>query len=281
MAREDSNGDVAPAANEASVLNDRQAHLDPPTTESDMVAAEYHIDNDKRKAKRIRDLGEDERPREKLIEHGARTLGNAELIALLLRTGLPGQNVVDLSRELLGAHGGTLTDLSRAQLAALQNTPGIGPAKAAELAAVFELAARLARERIMRARLDSPEAVYDFIGPAMANLDREVIRVVLVNARQRHIRTEEISVGAIDQCIAHPALILKPVITSSAHGFFLIHNHPSGDPSPSSPDRALTRRVAEACELLEIRFIDHVIVGSSTDSSIAEPYFSFKEMGLL
>lgn len=245
------------------------------------ASAGYRFGTPTRRRPRIVDLGADERPREKLLTHGAGSLGNAELIALLLRTGLAGQNVVEMSRDLLDAHGGTLAGLARATTDSLQSVPGVGPAKAAELAAVFELASRIARERVERACLDCPEAVYEFVGPAMSSLDREVVRVLLVNARQRHLRSEDVSVGAIDQAIAHPQLILKPVIASAAHGFFLIHNHPSGDPSPSAADRALTRNLGELCERLEVRFIDHVIVGSSNEGHVEEPYFSFREAGLL
>jgi DNA repair protein RadC len=240
----------------------------------------YHIDAERTRAPRIHDLGEDEKPREKLLAHGAKALSNAELLALFLRTGLPGSNAIDLGRQLLAAHG-NLNDLARTSLQSYQEIPGIGPAKAAELAAVFEMAARVARERIHRATLDTPEAVYDLVGPSMASLDREVIRVVLVNSRHRHLRSEDVSVGAISECIAHPAMILKPAIAHSAFGFFLVHNHPSGDPTPSSADRKMTRRIRDVAEGLQIRFIDHVIVGSPAEADVDEPYFSFREMGLL
>ena len=115
----------------------------------------------------------------------------------------------------------------------------------------------------------------------MSGLDREVVRVVLVNTRNRHLRTEDIAIGSINECIAHPALILKPAIAHSAYGFFLIHNHPSGDPSPSAADRSLTRRLDEACKTMDIRLIDHLIIGSRNDDAVDGPYFSFREMGLL
>jgi len=284
MAREDSTATPGEADGRKPPRDHNLRDKAAPDAEEEIVEGDdvdYQIDADKARARRIRDLGDDEKPREKLLAHGPSALSNAELLGLLLRVGLPGQNAVDLGRELLGANGGSLTDLSRAALSSLQETPGVGPAKSAELGAVFELAARLARERIHRAQLDCPEAVYDFVGPGMSSLDREVVRVILVNARQRHIRTEDVAIGSINECVAHPAFILKPVIAYSAYGFFLLHNHPSGDPSPSSNDRSLTRRLSEACALMDIKFIDHIIIGSRADDAVSEPYFSFQEMGLL
>ncbi len=231
-------------------------------------------------AQRIRDLGDDEKPREKVLARGAGALSNAELLALFLRTGIPGSNAIDIGRQLLAGHG-SLNDLARAPVESYQTLPGIGPAKAAELAAVFEIAARIASERIHRVTLDCPEAVYDLVGPSMAGLDREVIQTVLVNTRHRHLRTEEVAVGSVNECIAHPALILKPAVAHSAFGFFLVHNHPSGDPSPSAADRKITRRVQEAAESLEVRLVDHIIVGSAAEADVDAPYFSFREMDLL
>lgn len=248
--------------------------------ESEEVEGCYEIDAERQRTNRIHDLADDEKPREKLLAHGAGILSNPELLGLLMRTGLPGRNVVDMARDLLDEHG-SLNSLARASVTDYQNTPGIGPAKAVELAAAFELAARISRERIHRAVLDCPEAVYDLVGPSMATMDREVVKALLVNTRHRHIRTEEISVGSINECMAHPALILKPAIAHSAYGFFLVHNHPSGDPSPSTADRKLTQQLAEASKLVQIQFIDHVIIGSTAEADVIDPYFSFKEMGML
>lgn len=251
-----------------------------PPSPQDAPAARYQIDARHTRAPRIHDLGEDEKPREKLLAHGPGALSNAELLALFLRTGIPGSNAIDLGRQLLATHD-NLNGLARAPLACYQQIPGIGPAKAAELAAVFEMAARIARERIHRTTLDSPEAVYDMLGPSMSNLDHEVIRVVLVNIRHRHLLTEEVSVGSLNECLAHPAMILKPAIAHSAFGFFLVHNHPSGDPSPSAADRKLTRKIKEVANELRIRLIDHIIIGSPAEADVEEPYFSFREAGLL
>ena len=143
------------------------------------------------------------------------------------------------------------------------------------------MASRVAREKIHRTSLDSPEAVYDLVGMGMASLDREVVKVLLVNTRHRHLRTEEVAVGSINECVAHPGLILKPAVITSAYGFFLVHNHPSGDPSPSRADRKLTRQLKEAAGHMQVKLIDHIIVGSTAEADITEPYFSFREMGLL
>ena len=227
---------------------------------------------------RIHDLPENDRPRERLAQSGAGSLSDAELIAIFLRTGVKGFNAIDLARQLLKEHG-SLRKIATLPPEELIKCHGIGPAKAAHLTAAFEIGNRLARENLQRQKIDSPEKVYALLGPEMGTLTKESLRVVLLNTRYEWLRTEEVSLGSLNESIAHPREMIQPAIVHSAYAFILVHNHPSGDPSPSRADRDLTRRLAEICSQLQLELADHIIIGQPRPGE--DPYFSFKEMGLL
>lgn len=228
---------------------------------------------------RILDLPDDEKPREKLKQRGASALTDAELLALFFGTGLPGLNAIDMGKALIRQFG-SLQSLSRQNLHDLMKIKGIGPAKASQLAAIFEFGKRLAVERRSQTPLDSPDAVYDLLGPSLQSLAYESLQVVLLNTKYHLIQTQEISRGGLNECIAHPREILRAAITHSAYAFILVHNHPSGDPAPSNADRKLTRQLKLASEHVSIEMLDHIIIGSPSVHS-EQPYFSFREMGLL
>ena len=227
---------------------------------------------------RIVDLPCDERPREKLAQHGPGALNNAELMALFISSGTSKRSAIDIGRDLLRKYGsmGALGSLPVSELA---KEYGMGLAKASKLAAAFELGARVARERLREAPLDSPERIHEFFAPQLRHLAQEQVVVAVVDTRLRHIGTTVVSVGTVSESTAHPREILRPVITRGAHGFVLIHNHPSGDPSPSRADEAVTRRLVEAASLMQVRFLDHVIIGKAAHGR--SPYFSFREAGLV
>jgi DNA repair protein RadC len=227
---------------------------------------------------KIRELPEDERPREKLASRGPDALTNAELIAILLRTGVPGTNVVEVARQLLGEYK-SLTELSRCSLDQLAEIKGIGPIKAQELVAAFSLGARLARETLSKQKIDSPELVNELVGREMRMLSKERMRVILLDTRYHLKRIEDVSLGSISESIAHPRDVFHPAVVSGAYAVIVVHNHPSGDASPSQADHSLTRRLAEAAELLQIKLLDHVIIGAPSDANPG--YFSFKEAGVL
>ncbi|HKR53309.1 MAG TPA: DNA repair protein RadC [Chthoniobacterales bacterium] len=227
---------------------------------------------------KIRELPEEDRPREKLLKHGADGLTNRELIAILLRTGVPGKNAVEVGGEILEKYK-TLSDLSRISARELENIRGVGLAKAVQLAAAFKLADRMSKEKLVREKIDSPELVNDFFGAEMRALQKESLRVILLDTRYRLIDTQQISLGSVNESIAHPREVFRPALLASAYAIIVVHNHPSGDPAPSSTDHSLTRRLAEAADLLQIRLLDHVIIGSPADGRA--PYFSFKEAGVL
>ncbi len=227
---------------------------------------------------RIHELPAQERPREKLAALGAAALSDSELIAILLRTGMQGANAIDVARQLLTRYQ-SLSGLARCTVAELAEIKGVGPAKAVQLAAAFGLASRLAKETLVRQRLDTPELIHELLGAEMRALPRESLRVVLLDTKFHLLRIEEISHGTLNESLAHPREIFRPALIYSAFAVILVHNHPSGDPAPSSADQRLTRQLAQAAELLQIRLLDHVIIGSADNGR--QPYFSFKEAGLV
>ena len=227
---------------------------------------------------KIREMPRDQRPREKLLARGVSALSDPELIAILLRTGLRGANAVEVGRQLLEKYK-SLTGISRCSVKELRKIPGIGQTKALELVAAFGLGQRLAHETLSKQKLDSPELVSELVGPEMRQLRTESLRVILLDTRYRLLHIEEISVGSLNESIAHPREIFRPAITYSAYAVIVVHNHPSGDASPSQTDHSLTRRLAEAAELLEIKLLDHIIIGAPSEGNPG--YFSFKEAGVL
>jgi DNA repair protein RadC len=191
---------------------------------------------------------------------------------------LPGANAVDVARELLQRYG-SLAGLSRCSVKEIATIRGVGTAKAVQLVAAFGLGQRLARETLVRQKLDSPELVHDLVAPELRTLHKESLRVLLLDTRYHFIRMEEVSLGSVNESIAHPREVFRPALIASAYAVIVVHNHPSGDPSPSQSDHSLTRRLAEAAELLQIKLLDHIIIGAPAEGRA--PYFSFKEAGVL
>ena len=227
---------------------------------------------------KIREMPQDDRPREKLLARGADALTDSELIAIQLRTGLVGANAVQVAGQLLQRFG-SLSGLSRCTLAELSGIPGIGPAKAMQLLATFKLGQRLAKETYAQAKIDTPELVYELLSAEMRSLHKESLRVLLLDTRYRLLRIEQVSLGTLNESIAHPREVFRPAVISSAFAVIVVHNHPSGDPAPSQADHGLTRRLAEAAELLQIKLLDHIIIGAPAEGR--PPYFSFREAGVL
>lgn len=228
---------------------------------------------------RIKELPEDERPREKLARHGAASLSDAELLALFFRTGLRGKSAIELGRELIRAYG-SLRNLSRASVDELTALDGIGPAKASHLAAMFEFGNRLAREPHRDRPITSPDEVFDLVGPEMQGLSQESVRAILLNHRKHLIHVTEVFRGTGNESFANPPEILRHAVGRAASALILVHNHPSGDPSPSRADHDVTHRLKAACDAIGVEFTDHIVIGCHSDSR-ESPYFSFREAGLL
>ncbi len=217
-------------------------------------------------------------PREKIYKYGANALNNAELMALFLSSGTVGKNVIQVADDLLKKYG-NLQELGRLPVSEYMNNKGIGLAKACKLAAAFELGSRLSKERVANIPLDSPELIYEYFAHQLNNLPHETALVVTLDTRLNHTSTTTISSGTVNETSAHPREILRPVITRNAYAFILIHNHPSGDPSPSRADYRITENLIKAAELMQIRLVDHVIIGRP--SAGRDPYFSFRSAGTI
>ena len=222
----------------------------------------------------IREMPADERPRERLLQYGPRTLKSSELLAILLRTGWKEQSALAVAEALM-QHYGSLPQLAKASVEDLQRFPGIGPAKAIEIMAACELGRRInAADPEERVTIEGPEDVMALLGAEMRTLDREHFKVLLLNTKNAVMKIETVSVGSLNASVVHPRECFKTAIAASANAVIFAHNHPSGDPAPSQEDRDLTRRLVEAGDILGIQVLDHVILGAGR-------FVSFRAQGLL
>jgi DNA repair protein RadC len=227
---------------------------------------------------RLKDQPVSERPRERLAALGADALSHAELIAILLRTGLQGANAVEVGKQVLQKFG-TLQMLAQASVAELQKVRGIGRDKAVTLVAAFALARKMAGELQTESPvLDNPENVVRLVRESNLAKNVETLQVLLLNTRHKLIRVEEISDGTLDTILVHPREVFKSAISANAAAIVLVHNHPSGDPTPSDADIKVTRDLIRAGQLLKIEVIDHIIIGRATTERVKD-YSSLRELG--
>ncbi len=218
----------------------------------------------------IRDWPEDARPREKLLQQGAAALSDAELVAVFLRTGITGKSAVDLGRELIQQFGG-LGRLCRADRKSACAAPGIGAAKYAQLAAVMEMARRtLAEDMRTGDALASPDAVRDYLRLMLRDKEYEVFCCVFLDAQHRVLATEELFRGTLTQTSVYPREVVKRALAHNAAALVIAHNHPSGVAEPSQADHQLTRHLAEALALVDVRVLDHFIVAGPSALSFRE-----------
>ena len=218
----------------------------------------------------LKDLPVDARPREKLLSRGAGALSDAELLALLLRTGLPGKNALQMGQELVDTFGG-LSGLLHTGPEALKNIKGIGPAKRAEIVAVLELARRaLAEELKEKALFDTPQAVRDFLQLQLGSRPHEIFAVLFLDSQHRLIALEELFRGTLTQTSVYPREVVVRALALHAASVVLAHNHPSGAAKPSRADEALTHTLKAALALVDVRVIDHFVVTSTQAVSMAE-----------
>ena len=227
---------------------------------------------------RLKDQPASERPRERLVAHGADALSNGELIGILLRTRFKGTNAVELGRQLVQKYS-SLQSLAQASVEELQRVKGIGCDKAVTLVAAFTLARNMAKElRSESPMLDTPEAVANLLREDNRLRRVETFQVLLLNTRRRLIRVAEISDGTLDTLLVHPREVFEKAISASAAALVLVHNHPSGDPTPSEADIKVTRDLIRAGQLLKIEVLDHVILGRSTPER-PQDYLSLRALG--
>lgn len=224
---------------------------------------------------RIKDLDVGDRPRERLAALGAKALSNAELLAILIRTGLEGMNAVQVSQRLIGQSGG-LSGLQRMSYTVLKAQRGIGPAKAAQIKAAIELGRRFSaaapEERI---KIQSPEDAAAQLLYEMGALEREHLRVLLLDTRNQLIRTVEVYRGSLNSSFIRVGEIFREAVREQAAAIILAHNHPSGDPTPSPEDVAVTRTVIEAGKILDIEVLDHIILGQGRFVSLKARNLAF------
>lgn len=228
----------------------------------------------------ITQWAEEDRPREKMIALGKKSLTNSELIAILLRTGIPGASAIDLAQQILSTTDNRLIDLARMEVSDLR-AKGIGPAKAVAVMAALELGNRMLREN-----LESKETVitssldlFHFFAPRIADIDHEEFHAVYLNKRGKISWNQKIAEGGLDVTTVDLRRLFAPAIEHRAVSIAVAHNHPSGSLRPSTFDKQLTRRIIEAGKILDIKLFDHVIVGINPQGK--HDYFSFAEHGLL
>jgi len=223
----------------------------------------------------VRELPSPDRPRERLLRLGPAALTTAELIAILLSTGRAGHSSAEVAASLLSAGGPSLGDLARRSPSELARTAGIGPAKAARVAAALELGRRAQEDgRGDRVRIRSPADVYRYCAPRLADLPAEEFHVLALDSQSGVLRDLLVTRGLLNASLVHPREVFRGAIAEAAAGIIVVHNHPSGDPTPSADDRAATRQLVEAGRVLDLPVYDHVVIGSGR-------YVSFAEDGLL
>jgi len=224
---------------------------------------------------RISETRVQDRPRERLFALGPSALTTAELLAILIGTGTSGASAPEVAAALLVSGGPDLARLARRTAAELATARGVGRAKAARIAAGLELGRRLLEEgRPERPRIRSPADVYRWYAPRLADLAAEEFHVLALDSQSAVLRDLLVTRGILNSSLVHPREVFRGAIAEAAAGIIVVHNHPSGDPTPSADDRAVTRQLVEAGRVLDLPVYDHVVVG-------ADRYLSFAEAGLL
>ena len=230
----------------------------------------------KEDASSIKHWPEDERPRERLAKFGGDALSDAQLLAILIGSGDRGakKNAIDICRDLLKEFG-NLNSLDRASIHELCQVKGIGMAKATQIKAALEVGKRMASNRSgNQTKMTTSRAFVDYFAPFLKNLRKEVVKVALLNNKLHIIKDIVVSEGSVDTSIVHPREVMIPAIQESATKIVLIHNHPSGDPSPSQADIEITHRVSKAGEIIGIKLLDHIIIGGND-------FYSFADEGMI
>lgn len=218
----------------------------------------------------IKELPEGERPREKLLKHGVQKLSNAELMAIIIRTGVAERTAVELSQDILNYFDG-LNGLFNLSVEELKNIKGVGLAKAAQIITLTELSKRLLVSREEdKSVVQTPQDVVGLVMPRLRFLEQEVFGLVLLNIKNQVISTPFISKGGLNSSIVHPRDVFKEAIRRNSAAIILFHNHPSGVPTPSEEDIDITKRLIEAGELIGINVLDHIVIGGSLFISMKE-----------
>jgi len=223
----------------------------------------------------IKDLPLNERPREKLYRYGVKSLSNSELIAVIIRTGSKGDTAIQLAERIISLDDRGIGFLSDATIEELTDVKGIGNCKAAQLLAAIELGKRIsAYKKEDNIRISCPNDIADLLMEEMRYLKKEYFKIAILDTKNQIITIENISIGNLNSSIVHPREVFNMAIKRSANSIILVHNHPSGDPTPSSEDINITNRLIEAGNILGIKVLDHIIIGDNK-------YISFKERNII
>ena len=221
---------------------------------------------------RIKDISIENRPMERLEKKGASTLSDAELLAVILKTGNKEENVIDMSNRLISKYG--IGKLSNCSLTELQEIKGIGKVKASQILALFEFNKRHSLSKLDSKPIKSAKDVYDYCSPKLSSSDKEHFMILHLNSRNKIIKEEVVSIGTLNGSLIHPREVFKSAIKESANSIILVHNHPSGDPEPSVEDEQITEKLFKSGEILNIKVLDHVIIGKDF-------FYSFKEKKIM
>lgn len=222
----------------------------------------------------IKDIPEEDRPRERLIKHGPEALSNSELLAIILRTGTKSETAIDMASRLISSKEG-LKFLSSCTIQELSEIKGIGKAKASQIKAAVELGKRIKNFRAdNKIKISSPEDIADLVMEDMRYLKKEHLRVIFLNTKNIVIDVKDLSIGSLNASVVHPREIYSEAIRKSSASIIICHNHPSGDPTSSQEDINITRRLSEVGKLVGIDLLDHLIIGDGC-------YISLKEKGIL
>ncbi|WP_352420126.1 DNA repair protein RadC [Proteiniborus sp.] len=219
----------------------------------------------------IKDLPEDERPREKLYKYGPKALSNTELLAIIIRTGNKENTAIEISQKLLAGKKEGISFLTDTSIQEITKIKGIGVCKAAQILAAVELGKRvMTGTHKDKPKITTPSDVADILMLDMAHLKKEHFKIVMLDTKNQVIGIEDISIGSLNSSIVHPREVFKEAIARSSASIILVHNHPSGDPTPSKEDIAITRRLAEGGDILGIKVLDHIIIGNNRFLSLKE-----------
>lgn len=225
----------------------------------------------------IKELPEDERPQEKMIRHGSGSLSNAELLAIIIRTGTRDATAVEVGRKIIEHLDNDLSCFYQMDVLELKRNPnlsGVGIVKACQIKAAIELGSRVKAKDLPEIKITSPQDVVALLLDEMRYLKQECFKIIMLDTKNKVIKVEEISRGTLNSSLVHPREVFVKAIKQHAASIILAHNHPSGDPEPSAEDKSITRRLVDAGELIGILVLDHIIIGRGT-------FLSFKQEKLL